>query len=1005
MPTKRVEAFQIAARIEVDNRRAQAALRDTQKEATKTIGLLGRLKGAVGGVNKIAGGVEGGGLLGGVGEALKLLPGLGTLASGLAKVASVGQSAVSFGFDFNRTMEEGYIAFEVLLKDGNKAKKLLSDIDRISVDSPFDFAELVDATPTLLAFQFRMGEITRVMTAAGDASRGQKEKFDGIILSLGQMKVKGKVSAEEMLQLVERGVPAWKYLGDEIAKVDKKFAKLGEEQRLAAVQKMAERGLISSKGAVEAILRGIEDEFGGLGKRVANETASGLESQMRDAAGRTLGPASRGMFSAYKDALRLGIRTVGSETVQGLAEGIGSGTQQGVEAMKKLAGDLVEAARSPAAFDINSPSKKFIPIGEAAAEGVAVGFRTGMERHAAEMFRAVDSQVAEMEGLLNGRRGRGLSLPQVQDRRRRNLDAFLAREPDFLPKLKRESARRNINPDDMLNLMSLETAGTFRKDIHNGMGYVGLIQFGEAARRDVGLPRGVGAAQRHLRSISAADQLDYVFKYLDARLKAFYKDGVSLAQLYASVGAGHATRDDSTVMFRAEGFRPGDDPKNRKISRAGFFANPSWNVDGNSVIQQWEFGAAARRHLGAGARFTVNDPGYVVPVRGGGSDGAFARPYLGGDLRGGLGMFIDEPADVRVVDGGNVMADEVVAGLEPIKLELADLAQAVSEIPYLPLPADDTPHAVGGRAGSRDPIKGLVRNKSGLFRFGVAGQQPEEADADGDGEPDRMGKVQGAVFGLKSAAKEVKNLFKDGFADFAQGIGGMVEDFVLLGETGPGAMKKLVASVLAGVAAQSAVLAVFELAKGFASLFFNPAEASAHFTAAALFGSIAGVTAVAGRTIAGDSFKDKPSEQSQQQQNEAYADPANPANQVTRRWNGGPGYRGRAYIVGDGGRPEVFEPEEDGYIHPSVEAYERARAIRRKQRSLERGGLRGMEKLLHRALGRLADQLERMESMPPGEVVRLGAPKAKREIAGAYLGALDSHPKLIEQTNRRLQPA
>ncbi len=76
-----------------------------------------------------------------------------------------------------------------------------------------------------------------------------------------------------------------------------------------------------------------------------------------------------------------------------------------------------------------------------------------------------------------------------------------------------------------------------------------------------------------------------------------------------------------------------------------------------------------------------------------------------------------------------------------------------------------------------------------------------------------------------------------------------------MGNTGPGAMKKLVASVLAGVAAQSAVLAIFELAKGFAALFFNPAEATAHFTAAALFGSIAIGTGLAGRKIAGDSFK------------------------------------------------------------------------------------------------------------------------------------------------------
>jgi hypothetical protein len=97
------------------------------------------------------------------------------------------------------------------------------------------------------------------------------------------------------------------------------------------------------------------------------------------------------------------------------------------------------------------------------------------------------------------------------------------------------------------------------------------------------------------------------------------------------------------------------------------------------------------------------------------------------------------------------------------------------------------------------------------------------------------------------------------FEQLAQGVGSMVEAWVLYGTAGPNALKKMVAAVLASVAAQAAVLAIFELAKGFAALFFNPAEAAAHFKAAALFGSIAVVAAVAGRSVAGDSFNQQAS--------------------------------------------------------------------------------------------------------------------------------------------------
>lgn len=116
-------------------------------------------------------------------------------------------------------------------------------------------------------------------------------------------------------------------------------------------------------------------------------------------------------------------------------------------------------------------------------------------------------------------------------------------------------------------------------------------------------------------------------------------------------------------------------------------------------------------------------------------------------------------------------------------------------------------------------------------------------------------KMAAATNGIKASWQSLKDAFAGGFDQFASGIGSIVENFVLMGATGPAAMKKLTASVLAGVAAQAAILAVFELAKGFAALFFNPAEAVAHFQSAALFGSIAIGTGLAGRAIAGDSFQ------------------------------------------------------------------------------------------------------------------------------------------------------
>lgn len=107
----------------------------------------------------------------------------------------------------------------------------------------------------------------------------------------------------------------------------------------------------------------------------------------------------------------------------------------------------------------------------------------------------------------------------------------------------------------------------------------------------------------------------------------------------------------------------------------------------------------------------------------------------------------------------------------------------------------------------------------------------------------------------KDAFQTLRQIGADAMADLAFGVGSLVQNWVLLGDIGPKAVRKFTASVLAGVASQAAVKAIFELAEGFAALFRNPAEAAAHFTSAAIFGSIAGVAAVAGRAVAGDAFQ------------------------------------------------------------------------------------------------------------------------------------------------------
>lgn len=110
-------------------------------------------------------------------------------------------------------------------------------------------------------------------------------------------------------------------------------------------------------------------------------------------------------------------------------------------------------------------------------------------------------------------------------------------------------------------------------------------------------------------------------------------------------------------------------------------------------------------------------------------------------------------------------------------------------------------------------------------------------------------------------ATGITDILAASFNTLAQGVGQAVQAFVLFGKV-EGGFKRFAAEMIAQIAAMAAVQAVYQLAQGLAwtalNFFFpNPAytkAAAAAFASAAVFGSIAGVAAGAGRLVAGNSF-------------------------------------------------------------------------------------------------------------------------------------------------------
>jgi len=169
-------------------------------------------------------------------------------------------------------LEQARIAFGTLLGGAEKAAEMLERLKEFAATTPFEFPELVEATKRMMALGFSAEQIVPTLRTVGDAVAalgGSAELLDRIILALGQMQAKGTVTAEEMKQLAEAGIPAWQILAEAIG--------VSIPEAMDLVKKRA----VEASEAVPAILAGMNERFGGMMKQ-QSETLLGQWSNFKD---------------------------------------------------------------------------------------------------------------------------------------------------------------------------------------------------------------------------------------------------------------------------------------------------------------------------------------------------------------------------------------------------------------------------------------------------------------------------------------------------------------------------------------------------------------------------------------------------------------------------------------------------------------------------------------------------------------------------------------------------
>lgn len=275
------------------------------------------------------------------GKAIEISESVLTGITGLsAALAGLGVMAVRSAAQMEQTEK----AFTTLLKSADLAKDFLAELERFAAATPFELPGLLNASKRLLAFGFSAQQVIPILTAVGDSAAALgmgEEGISRLTTAIGQIQAKAKVSAEEMNQINETGIPAWQLLADTIGTT------------VPQAMDMASKGMIDGATGVQAILSGMNKQFGGMMVE-QSQTINGMMSNIQDSIGQLSTVVGKEISEAFnlKGAAAEFQDTLGQFTSIAKQSGIGEALRQMVPTEVGMAigalGAVITATAVPA---------------------------------------------------------------------------------------------------------------------------------------------------------------------------------------------------------------------------------------------------------------------------------------------------------------------------------------------------------------------------------------------------------------------------------------------------------------------------------------------------------------------------------------------------------------------------------------------------------------------------------------------------------------------------------
>jgi tape measure domain-containing protein len=180
-------------------------------------------------------------------------------------LAGAGLGLIAKGFlDTAASVEKLKVSLDTITK--GKGQATFDALNQWAIDMPINTQKAIETFINLKAMG--LDPTLETMTTLVDTTSalgGSEETLASIARALGQITTKGKLSAEELMQLAEQGIPAYEILAQKFNLTGKQLANIGNAG-------------IDAKKAVAALVEGMAERFGGQAARMMTSWSGLMES-------------------------------------------------------------------------------------------------------------------------------------------------------------------------------------------------------------------------------------------------------------------------------------------------------------------------------------------------------------------------------------------------------------------------------------------------------------------------------------------------------------------------------------------------------------------------------------------------------------------------------------------------------------------------------------------------------------------------------------------------------